>query len=86
VKPVPPATALIVSLAATETGPETSVPVVQPVVPFVAGAVPFVVKHSIAPEDVVEIVTDCVPVNVPAAGENVGVDAVVDEELITKSP
>jgi hypothetical protein len=55
------------------TGVVYFVPVVQPVVPFVAG-VPMVLKQITDPVEV-EIVTDWVEPYVPATGEKVGVEA-----------
>jgi hypothetical protein len=61
------AIAFRVSVAPTDTAPLYNVPAVS------LGVLPSVVYRIDAPEVVVLIVTDCVPVYVPALGLNVGV-------------
>ena len=51
------------------------VPLVQ-LPPLSVGVEPSCVEQNEAPEVELEMVTDCAPVYVPAAGENVGVAAV----------
>ena len=60
VNPVPPATTCKVRVVEMEMVPVTSVPFAHPVVPLVAGVVPFVVSHWIAPAELVVHVTFCV--------------------------
>jgi hypothetical protein len=74
VSPLATAIASNVSLALTLIGPVNTGDAV-------VGVVPLVVKKIVAPGVASVIVTDCVPVYVPAAGVKVGV-AVTPDELI----